>query len=567
MRLEVDRLDLELNPLPLLGGRLDVEEVRLVRPVLQIEPAAADRPGAATAGRRRGVAAPWARRTEPRHRGGRPGDAVRAHARPGSGRSTMSISICPPSGPGGAVVLDGTFALNGQPLRVDGRLGRLTDEASSTLRLTLVADDEDQRGSSTLTFGGVVWWRSEAPRLRGELVFTGADARSAIGRLGEALGRRIVPMPSWLAAPFRLAGPVELADDRLQVPDFVVELDGSELTGRLSLVFATRPEIDLALQAARLALPAELAALDPRRRARRARRPRVRACAAGSSCRSARSTTGARRSAGCGRRCSCPGTAPPKSRTSGRSCRARPTSASPASSRACADNPELRGKLTAVTENLRAALAWLDLSPDDVVEGRLSSLSLASQVSIGRDAWRFSDVELRVDASRATGSLVVAPAPRPQVAARLALDRLDVDAYWPDQAPADVLARLAPPLSAFDAAIEVQLARLTWRGVQLLDLGFAGRAVDGRLTIQKLSGRRSGQGQAPGRGRGRAGGRRFRAVGRAARRSRGRGCCVASGSRRRRCWRASSRSRWPAARRARWRQRRSSSRSRTDRAR
>ena len=29
MRLEVDRLDLELKPLPLLGGRLDVEEVRL----------------------------------------------------------------------------------------------------------------------------------------------------------------------------------------------------------------------------------------------------------------------------------------------------------------------------------------------------------------------------------------------------------------------------------------------------------------------------------------------------------------------------------------------------------
>ena len=81
----------------------------------------------------------------------------------------------------------------------------------------------------------------------------------------------------------------------------------------------------------------------------------------------------------------------------------------------------------------------------------------------------------------------VAPAPRPQVAARLALDRLDVDAYWPDQAPADVLARLAQPLSAFDAAIEAQLARLTWGGVQLLDLGFAGRAVDGRLTIQKLT--------------------------------------------------------------------------------
>ena len=39
--------------------------------------------------------------------------------------------------PGGAVVLDGTLALNGQPLRVDARFGRLTQERSSTLRLEL----------------------------------------------------------------------------------------------------------------------------------------------------------------------------------------------------------------------------------------------------------------------------------------------------------------------------------------------------------------------------------------------------------------------------------------------
>ena len=34
--LEVDRLDLALKPLPLLRGRLDVAEVRLVRPVWRV---------------------------------------------------------------------------------------------------------------------------------------------------------------------------------------------------------------------------------------------------------------------------------------------------------------------------------------------------------------------------------------------------------------------------------------------------------------------------------------------------------------------------------------------------
>jgi hypothetical protein len=150
------------------------------------------------------------------------------------------------------------------------------------------------------------------------------------------------------------------------------------------------------------------------------------------------------------------------------------------------DNPELRGRLTALTESLRAALAWLGLPPADVPEGRLSSFSLATQVSIMRDAWRFSDIELRVDASRASGSVAIDLAPRPRLAAVVALDRFDVDAYWPNETPAALLARLAPPLRSVDAAIEARLARLTWHGAQALDLAFAGRAVDRRLTIHEL---------------------------------------------------------------------------------
>jgi uncharacterized protein involved in outer membrane biogenesis len=484
MRLEVDRLDLELNPLPLLGGRLDVEEVRLVRPVLQIEPAAGGRPGlpqlvGAVGWLPLGLGGP-SRVTVVDGRG------LLSELMLAGVRTVDDVNLeVFASEPSGAVVLDGTFALNGQPLRVSGRLGRLTDDASSTLRLTLVADDEEQRGASTLTFGGVVWWRSEAPRLRGELVFTGRDARSAIGRLGAAVGRHIVPMPAWLATPFRLAGPVELADDRLLVPDFVVELDGSELTGHLSLILATRPEIDLALQTARVALPAEPAALERYGGLAALRgfgsmvRGRLQLSIGtleyrGEAIRRLRAAL----------QLSGDGTAAIEDV---RAILPGQTDVSFTGELAgMRDNPELRGNITAVTEDLRGALAWLDLAPDDVAAGRLSSLSLASQVSVGRDAWRLRDLELRVDASRATGSLVVAPGPRPQVAARLALDRFDVDAYWPHHGPADALARLATPLSAFDAALELQLARLTWGGAQLLDLGFAGRAVDGRLTIHEL---------------------------------------------------------------------------------
>jgi hypothetical protein len=484
MRLEVDRLDLELKPLPLLGGRLDVEGVRLVRPVLHVEPAAPDRPelpqlvGAvawlplAPDGPSR-VTVVDGRAMLPEVLFGGAGrlDEVNIDL------STSDLS--------GAIALEGTFALNRQPFRVDARLGRPTPDSSSTLRLTLADDDASTSGSSTLTFGGVVWWGAQAPRLRGDLVFAGGDARSAIGRLGEALGHHIVPMPSWLAAPFRLAGPVELGDDRLRFPDLALDLDGAELTGRWGLILAPQPEIDLALDVARVAVPpgavvgapyGELAslvalasglrgrivlsigALDYRGETVRRLRAAVKLTGDGAA-----------------------GIEEVRAILPGQ------TDVSFSGRLTGGGEPELRGTFAAVTENLRAALAWLDLSPDDVAEGRLSSLSLASQVSITPDAWRFRDVELRVDASRAFGQVVLSPAPRPAVAATFEVDRFDVDAYWPGQAPADLLRRLARPFEVADVAIEARLARLTWRGIQLLDLGMVGRVADGHLTIERLA--------------------------------------------------------------------------------
>ena len=46
---------------------------------------------------------------------------------------------------------------------------------------------------------------------------------------------------------------------------------------------------------------------------------------------------------------------------------------------------------------------------------------------------------------------------------------------------------LAGPLGAADAAIEARLERLTWRGVHLLDVAFAGRSVNQHLTINDLT--------------------------------------------------------------------------------
>ena len=297
----------------------------------------------------------------------------------------------------------------------------------------------------------------EAPRPRGELVFTGADARSAIGRLGEALGRHIVPMPSWLAAPFRLAGPVELADDRLQVPDFVVELDGSELTGRLSLVFAAWPEIDLALKRRDLRflpsrLPSSVTAGSPR---------------------SAACFERARPARAVDRRARLPGRGDPPAAGGAAAAwrRHRQIEAARAILPGQTD-VSFTGELAGMARRTGAARQAHGRDREPARGARLARplarrcgrrkaelFSLASQVSIGRMPGALAKSSC---ASMPRGrparwwSSGAAPTGRGEARAR----SLDVDAYWPDQAPADVLARLAPPLSAFDAAIEAQLARL-----------------------------------------------------------------------------------------------------------
>jgi uncharacterized protein involved in outer membrane biogenesis len=485
IRLEVDRLDLELKPLPLLSGRLDVEGVRLVRPVWQVEatPDGLPQPMQLT-----GVAA-WLPLTQggPNRVSVVDGRAVLPEFTLGRAGRIEQVNLdLSRVGPGGAVVLDGTFSLNGQPFRAHARFGRLSEERSSTLRLELTAAGAGDAGASTLTFGGVVWWREDAPRLRGELVVAGADTRSTIGVVGKAAGQQIVPMPPWLAAPFRLTGRVGLEDDRLELAELAFGLDGAEVTGRLRLVLAAVPEIDLDLTAPRLGLAEDTTAdnlersLAPFLALASSVRGEVHLAvgevdAGGAAVRRLRASV----------QLSGDGSATIKD---ARAVLPGRTDVSFAGRLAGAGaDAQLRGKLTAVTEDLRGALAWLDLSPDQIAEGRLNSLSLASDVSLKRDAWRFAEIELRIDATRVTGSAAVNPQVRPQIAANLVLDRLDVDAYWPDPAPADLLAGLVGTLGGVDAAIQAQLARLTWRGVHLQDVGFAGRSVNGRLRIDELT--------------------------------------------------------------------------------
>ncbi len=151
----------------------------------------------------------------------------------------------------------------------------------------------------------------------------------------------------------------------------------------------------------------------------------------------------------------------------------------------------LQGALTVVSDDLGGLLKWSGLGsgldPARIAAGRLRTLSLDSRLALDRSTVRFTEAELRVDASRLSGSLALSLGARPQVAGALTLDRLNLDAYLPGGRAAQLVEHGLQAFANLDLALEAHIARLTWHGVRLQDIALDGRSVAGQLTLNDLS--------------------------------------------------------------------------------
>jgi hypothetical protein len=150
-------------------------------------------------------------------------------------------------------------------------------------------------------------------------------------------------------------------------------------------------------------------------------------------------------------------------------------------------DPALQGELNAVTHDLRTLLGWVGLRPEGIAQGRLQTLSLASQVSGNPEALRLTEMDLRIDASHATGSLALSLQPHRQLAGVLTVDRLNLDAYRADLGPRALFAALRRHLSAFDVALEATISRLVWHDLRLQDVAVDGRSINGQLELRRLA--------------------------------------------------------------------------------
>ena len=174
--------------------------------------------------------------------------------------------------------------------------------------------------------------------------------------------------------------------------------------------------------------------------------------------------------------------------------------------------PRFEGEVEASVSDSRGILSWLGHAMVGVPDDRLRRLTLAGRFWATPDGIEATGVDFQFDSSRLTGTLSATLGGRPAFSADLVLDRINLDAYLPPGAPA---ATGAPPaatadgpkrtpaptatrlaagaqapssgLGAFDTTLKARIKTVVYRGTSIKDVVFDGFLTGETLEVRRLS--------------------------------------------------------------------------------
>ena len=167
-------------------------------------------------------------------------------------------------------------------------------------------------------------------------------------------------------------------------------------------------------------------------------------------------------------------------------------------------------------EDLRATLSWLGVDVGAIPADRLRRLSASADLSASGDRLSASNLDIRVDTTRIAGNVSIETSERPQIAADLAVDAVNADAYLLDTGPAPsresdqapsqevgdaadasqgaaqptparVGGRAWPVLDEIDADVALKIDALTYGGVRLAGLEFDAALDHGDVILRRAS--------------------------------------------------------------------------------
>jgi uncharacterized protein involved in outer membrane biogenesis len=147
--------------------------------------------------------------------------------------------------------------------------------------------------------------------------------------------------------------------------------------------------------------------------------------------------------------------------------------------------PEMVLAVDAKADNLRALLDWLGVDVSRVPADRLRKFSLLGTLSGTPDQVQIAGMDLRLDTTVATGAVSYAERERPAFGARLEVDRLSLDAYFPLDKEGG---RVFDPawLDGFDATFEASVGSLVAAGLQVQGLRLDASLAAGSLVVRRM---------------------------------------------------------------------------------
>jgi hypothetical protein len=476
--MQIDRLDADLGFLGLFGAGADIRSVRLIRPTVEIRPGALDggptlpAPLLAEAGRLDRLVIV-------------DGTIAFQGAAAGVPASIQGIELdlkLRPEGRGAD--LAARASIEGQGLAIEATTGPLAADAPTSVDARLAYGEDAAR--ATMAFQGTARLGPEGGRvagaaLDGELKIA-AGSRAPLRRLADLAGMTLPPALARLDAPLDLAARLERSPGHLALADLVLGLGGQQLTGASTFDGTGEPRLDLTLAATELTLPRALveaapdllAALAPP--ADLAGRVELRVAALHWRGRQLRDARLALAMDGKGaiavERLSAVLPDDGDLHFTGRLA-------------GLPDAPVLTGPLSAATQDLRGLLVWLGAPEARLPPGRPQAFSLTGEIELKPEAVTLRRAEIRLDASRATGSLALVGGARDRLAAALTIDRLILDPYLPGPpTPAD-LAALAP--AGLDAAVDLTVNGLGWQDARADHVHLRADLEAGEIRLTELA--------------------------------------------------------------------------------
>ncbi len=169
--------------------------------------------------------------------------------------------------------------------------------------------------------------------------------------------------------------------------------------------------------------------------------------------------------------------------------------------------------VSARADNFRALLEWLGVDASSVPQERLHRFTLTGQIKGDDEQLQILNSKIVLDTTQIDGALTLALRDRPAFGATVSVDRIDVDAYLPPPgaSAAQIPAKAVPPgssasagsnsspspeeagksplsvLTRFDANVRLRIGRLTWRKTPVQDIRFDGTVSGGVLSIRNAS--------------------------------------------------------------------------------